>query len=365
MVRISLWMMDSRYKKSILFLSHFFAFARKKLNPGVAYFVGGSIFKSIIQIIANIFVLAYISPEHMGIWNSILLFQTYSVFVQIGVINGFNREYPYEIGRENRDSARLLAETALAYTLLAIILVLIAGSLAYLILDSSSRILNISLLVIVIITAMRFYEQYLAATFRSNQAFKSLGKVYIIRGIFGLATLPLVIYYLYHGYLIRILLTTCVTLLLMHLIRPVRVKIRFSKQHFITMFKYGVYIFILSYIFTSSETIDRILLLKFKGHEYVGYYTVAFMAYNAFRMIPTTIANYIYPRLSIAIGRNEDMSVLWTKVMLTNLSMLLILLPLACLGLLVIPYIIKEYFPMYVMGISATQIILFAGVFSF
>ena len=211
---------------------------------------------------------------------------------------------------------------------------------------------------------MRFYEQYLASTFRSNQAFKSLGKVYILRGLLGLATLPLIIFYLYHGYLIRILLATGLTLLLMHIIRPIRVKIRFSKKHFMVMLKYGIYIFLLSYIFTFSETLDRLLLLKFKGLEYVGYYTVAFMAYNAIRMIPVTMANYIYPKLSLAVGKDESINSLWTKVLYVNLSMLIILLILAFVGLLIIPYAIREYFPMYEKGIAATQIILFAAVFS-
>ncbi len=350
--------------KNIIGSAGISAFSIKKLDSDVVYFAGGSVWKSIVQIITNFYVLTLIQPEEMGIWNSIILFQTYSVFVQVGVINGFNREFPYEMGRGNSTDATKLAETAQCFTLFSILLVMITGIIVFFILNSSSHLLNISLLVIVLLSGMRFYEQYLASTFRSNQSFKKLGKIYFARGLLGLLTLPLVIYYLYQGYLIRILLATGLTVFLMHMIRPVKVRIRFSKKHFLIMLKYGIYIFSLSYIFTSSETLDRVSLLKFMGHEYVGYYSVAFMAYNAFRMIPVTIANYIYPKLSLAVGKDEDKKNLWAKAFHTNIVMLLILLPLAFSGLLIIPYIISNFFPMYEMGISATQIILFAGVFS-
>lgn len=334
-----------------------------KDNKGLSIYTVGSLFKTAVQIIANAIILVYIDPEDMGVFNTFALFQTYALFAQAGITNGLNRELPYSLGEGDDKKALRLASTAMLFTLISIVVVIITGTILY-ILQGDTFIKKLSIITVVLLTALRFYESYLTSTFRSNQSFEKLGKAFIFRALAGIVTIPLVIWFDYEGYLARFLLISFLLVGLMFVVRPIKEILYFGKDEFILMLKTGMPIFGLSYFFQTIKTADRFLLATLYGTEYVGYYSFAIMTYAAFSTLPSTIANYIYPKFSYALGQKETMSKLWEHAWKSNAAMFIILLPLAILGYFITPWVVVTFFPKYTMGIAATQIILFAGVFS-
>jgi O-antigen/teichoic acid export membrane protein len=335
-----------------------------KARKSAVVFTGGSLFKTSVQILANFFVLSYIRPEKMGIWNSVILFQTYALFFQAGTVNGLNRELPYEFGRNNDSAARELARTAQSFSIFSILLGLVAGIIVLFSLDSADPLIRISLIAVVCLTVFKFYEDYLTSTFRSSQSFIHLGWIYVFRGLLGLATLPLIIFMEFNGYLIRIILVSALMLLALHLYRPVKPGFGLSLKVLKRILATGIPIFILGYLFNSSATFDRVWLLKYEGTEMVGFYTLALLVYGAFQTLPLALANYIYPRFSFDVGRSTDKGILWKKAGRVNALMFLIMLPVGITGYFLIPFLVSEFFPAYTPGIRASQIILFASVFS-
>lgn len=326
-------------------------------------YTSGSIFNSIAQVISSVIILAYLSPDDLGIWNSILLFQTYSMFLQAGIINGLNRELPFYLGKKENAFAKELASNALYIFIWSSILCAIIGAGLLLYYNEQKFIFKITYIGIILITVSKFYENYLTTTFRSNNAFEQLGKVYFFRGFYLILSTIIVIFFGYYGYIVRMVSISFLFSFLMHLIRPLKVKPKFNFNNTKLLFKVGAPIFILAYIFSSSATFDRLILVNYAGFTTVGHYSLALMAYSALSMLPISLANYIYPKMSYKFGETNDVSKLMSIAIKVNIIVFIIMLPIAVLGFFLIPVVVPILFPEYVLGMRSAQILLFASVF--
>ena len=86
------------------------------------------------------------------------------------------------------------------------------------------------------------------------------------------------------------------------------------------------------------------------------------MAYSSFKSIPLSLANYIYPKMTFNFGSTNDRMQLINQAFKVNITIFFIMLPIALLGFFILPFIIQHFFPKYVQGIEAAQILLFAAV---
>jgi O-antigen/teichoic acid export membrane protein len=328
-------------------------------------FISGSLFNSIAQIVSNILILKIISPQDLGTWNSLILIQTYALFLQAGVLNGLSRELPFYLGRNNLGKAQELAASSLYFFNIGILICILFGSvLGYFFFKNSSVEVIYTYAAIIAITAAKFYEGYLTTTFRSNNSFERLSWIYFIRGILLFITLILVFFFSYTGYIIRMVVISFITILLMHKVRPIKVKPKFNLSALIQLIKVGIPIFLLVYIYNSSLTFDRIMLIKYSTVNVIGYYSLGLMALSAYKMLPESLANYIYPRLSFSLGEGTSKFILISKSLKANFITFLLMLILSLIGVLILPPIIKEFFPKYIEGIRSAQILLFAGAFA-
>jgi O-antigen/teichoic acid export membrane protein len=100
------------------------------------------------------------------------------------------------------------------------------------------------------------------------------------------------------------------------------------------------------------------------GTEQVGYYSFGLMTYSAFKTLPTTLSNYIYPKFSYALGQKKSLKKLWGYAWKANAIMLSLMFLFAIAGYFLTPIIVNVFFQKYVMGINSTRILLFAAVFA-
>jgi O-antigen/teichoic acid export membrane protein len=327
-------------------------------------FVSGSLFNSLTQIIANIIILRIIKPNELGTWNSLIIIQTYALFFEAGVLNGLNRELPFYLGKNEIGKAYELASSSLFFFLFSIVLFIIVSFFFGLIyFNNVSKEWVYTYLAIIIITSSKFYENYLTTTFRSKNSFENLSYVYFIRGIIQLISIPLVLWFHYKGYIIRMIFVSILTTIMLHIIRPIKVVPKYNLRVLIQLMKIGLPIFVLIYIYNSSLTIDRLLFIKNSSVEKLGYYSLGLMALSAFKILPDSLANYLYPRLSYKLGEGKSPLELISISLKSNLAVFSLMMILAILACLMLPHIIEQFFPAYIDGIRAAQILLFSGVF--
>ncbi len=330
----------------------------------IGLFTFSSLAKAFGQLASGLLIIRFIEPKDLGIWHSINLATTYALFMQGGVLNGLSRELPFFLGEGKDQKAQDLASTTNAYTNICSILSIIIGVIALCIYWNESYKIRLAIGAVSITTAFTFYNDYLITTFRSKNSFNKMAYVYLTEASLMILSLPLLYFFQYEGLIFRALIVSGIALFLLHTVRPLPVKLKFKKDDFFLLLHTGIPIFILAYIVSSTSTFDRIFLLKQGGTELVGYYALAMIVFSTFEIIPGSLSQYIYPRMSYEFGKEKNPFHLWKIGMKVSGIIFLIMLPLAVIAWISLPFFVNHFFPKYAHGISAAQIILFGSIFS-
>ncbi|MBN8571331.1 MAG: oligosaccharide flippase family protein, partial [Ignavibacteria bacterium] len=335
-------------------------------NKTAILFSSSSVILSIVKLISGIMVIKWVTPEDVGLWNSVSLVQAYAAILQLGILSGLNRELPFYIGKGNNAHIIKLAETAnyfirwCNYILLGVSI--LASLYVYFFISSDIKLL-FGIIAIGIIVITGFYNTYLSVTYRASSEFLKLSKIQLYISAFTLVTVILPYYYTYYGLVIRTVLISIFSVVAIYMVRPLRVKAAFDKASFKELIKTGLPIYGLGYLEDIAKTFNRTILLAYGGVLIVGYYSPATAIITGMAMLPAAIGQYIYPQMSYSLGKFNDSKKLWKWVWKSAFAMLAIGVPAILIGWFTIPYFVSVYFPNYSEGIFAAQMALIAGVF--
>ena len=339
-----------------------------KIKQGfVAYktpivYASSSIIKAFATLVAGFFIAKFISPEDLGLWSTLSLFITYSLFLQGGVINGLNLELPLSFGEGNNKRARLYASVAQTFTLYLSAALLIIGTLIYFFFPFDNLKIKYGVLAISLIIVITFYQNYLLSTFRSNNAFLKLSYLQIVDAIVNIITIALVFYFSFYGMLLKAVIVLIVFVTFLHFNRPLKINLKWDNQVFLKLLKVGLPIFALAYLESFALTFDKILLIKYTTLKDLGYYSFALYALLFSTLFSNALASYIYPKMTFKYGQDKNKLILWKYVKKITILLLVVQFPMFIVGYYVIPYAINMYFPNYIESIVPMQILLFAGI---
>ncbi len=344
----------------------------KKLGVLISYiknyktpilYTGSSIIKSFASIIVSFVIAKYVSPGDLGLWSTISLALTYSVFLQGGVINGLNLELPYAYGKGCDDEARRLTSVAQTYIVFISGVILLIGLTITFIYPFQDEKIKWGVMAITLVICFTFYQSYLLSTFRSNDAFLKLSYIQMVDAFVNICTLFLIVYFAYFGMILKAVMVILIYVSLLHVFRPIKVKCTWDKKSFIKILKTGLPIFALILLDTTANSIDKIWLVKFSTLQNVGFYSFAFYALTSLTLFSGSVASYIYPRMTYNYGKNRNKLLLWNSVKKITLILFGLLLPIVIIGYIVLPLFIKTYFSQYVFSTVSMQILLIAGLF--
>jgi len=325
----------------------------------ISLFTFSSVFLNFASLITGLVTYRWIEPYYVGLWQSLLLFQSYSMLLRFGIINGMNRELPFNMGQGNLRLAVKYAETTLYFTILNIILFLIlAGGILFFI--PIPKVYIFPLIAILIIGAVNFYTTYLFGTFRANADFDWLSWIQIAQAILKIFSILLVIYTGFVGFVIREMVIVIIVAVLAHIFRPMKqVKPVFEKQIFINLLKIGLPIFISSYIIGVISTIPNLILLKFGNVALLGIYAPLLTIISAVAVLPDSITTYLYPKMTHAIGKSNDRIAIWRKAFYSHLGLMILGIPVVLACLVIVPWLIDNIIPKY----TASKSIINTGIF--
>ncbi|MEO6305840.1 MAG: oligosaccharide flippase family protein [Bacteroidia bacterium] len=327
-------------------------------------FSGGSVAKAFAQMIVGFVIAKFVTPKDFGLWNTLNLALTYSLFVQAGLINGLNRELPYLFGKGEEKEATNMAGTVQTFTLISSVLVLLAGAGYIIFSDIKNPKVYYGIMGVTVLIVLNYYQSYLFSTFRSKNSFLNLSKLQFAHAFTNIVTLIFVFYYTYYGLVLKAITVSLIYVTLMHFTRPIKVGLLWNKEAFYKLIKVGLPIFALSYLEAIAGTTDKMLLLKYSNLENLGIYSFGFYALSSFSIFPSSIASYIYPKMTYNYGKTNDKLIMWKYAKKITLILLAVLTPIAILGYLICPILIERFFPAYLASAPIMQILLFAGVFS-
>jgi len=320
---------------------------------------------SVTKLLSSIIVIRWIIPENMGIWNSLIVSQTYVYFMMLGTINGLSRDYPFYLGKGEKEKAENLASTCLFFVItISIVLFIVYIALLFIFKNTLSRDVYLSFISVGLLIIMQFYQNYLLITFRTNNAFDKLSYSYYIQSVFVLLSVLLVYYKGYNGFLIRAIFLTVSLLTLTHYFRPLKILPKFRKENFIELVKTGFPIFISAYLLSIVYTYSRVILNLTGGAITVGYFSPAFSIIAGLNVIPTSLTQFFFPKMSFKVGKGENPKQMWGWVWKLALIVIFINIPIIILGWIFLPDLIQHFFPAYVKGVFAAKMALISGTFS-
>lgn len=336
-----------------------------KNNVVLLLFSSSSLLKAFIIGVTGIIFLKWIEPEDIGLWQSVYTLTVYLPIIQIGVNNGLNRQLPLLFGKQEIDKAYEFSRSALSYNLFVVFVVfiisLVIASLL-IILEVNTRTI-ITFVVVSFLICSSLYNNYLIVTYRNNDSFKNLSKVYIIECLFLITLVPLIKKFGYYGLLLYYLTDAVIFTVTLHRFRPLKINPLFNKLYLKELVKIGLPIYFIGYIISISKTIPRIVLIFFDNVVMVGLYAPASAIMSMMLMIPNTLAQFIYPKMSYKYGKTNSVVALWSIVWKSSFYPAIITVPVALISFFFLPYLIKEYFPKYILSIGCAQWTVMSSIF--
>lgn len=320
-----------------------------------------SIFLNIVQMMASFAVLRWVDPKEYGVWQSLLIIQSYTVLIQMGVVSGLNRQLPYFMGKKNEEKIKFLAGSAQSIILIASGIFVLCAIISLFAIED--RIIAWSISMMFGCSAFAVCRNFLGSTYRAGRAFDTLAKINVVEGGVGILTLPLVFYFGYMGLVGRIVLLKGAGLLLAYIYRPLKVNCCFKWSSILSLMKVGIPIFAFSYMFGIANTFPKIILFKASGTELVGLFSPAIALTTFYNLLPAALARYIYPNMSYRLGKTDDPMSIWPMAWKSAIGTLLSGIICFVVGSILIGPFIHYCLPKYQEAIPAMYWCLGAGVF--
>jgi O-antigen/teichoic acid export membrane protein len=316
--------------------------------------------------VIGVLMIGWVEPGELGIWQSLSVFQLYLPFLELGIPNGLNRELPYLYGKGEQSQALTLAQTAQAYMICVAMVLFIATILAviFLLLSNSEMKIVAGAGTAGLMCSLMAYERYLMVTFRSSESFLSLSKIYLFHSFFQLAVFPIVFYINYYGLLIYSLLVLSALVVLMHINRPIRERLVFSKESFKLLMRTGLPVFGMGYLRGVSTSFTRLILLSKAGAVSVGLFTPANAIGSLIILVPKVLGNFFFPKMNFRLGATNDPKQLWPIALKLNGVMLVLGVPFVACIWLISPYLMNTFFPDYRESTLAMQLFAFNFIFA-
>ncbi len=331
-------------------------------QAGFLAFAGSSVAVNAATLIAGVLVLRWIEPAAIGVWQTLLLAQSWLNLIRFGVLNGMNRELPYLLGRNDTAAAYRTAQIAQLHALLCSVLAAAGFSLSLVFLGTWGEAWLWGLAAMLVVAAAGFYNGYLQATFRSHKEFDRLSKVQWLQAAF-LLLLPAFAWrwgfagFCAHAALQAMLVTGCA-----HALRPIRLPPAFDWKVARQLLATGLPLFVSSYLYVVGLGLERVVLL-YRGHvQALGMYAPAVAVLSAMAVVPAAVSMYLYPRISFHLGQTQDPRQLWKLSRFAIAASVGCGLPVVLLGWPLIPPVVAEWFPAYAPAVPAMRISLLTGL---
>jgi len=290
-----------RAKRSVLYLAGSLA--------------GGNLVAMALRMVGGVLIGRLVAPATLGLFTGIGLVLGYAPALQLGVLNGLNRELPFFVGKGDLQRVKELASAAQAWALVvggAVCLALIgvAGwQLAHNEMWKAAGWFTNGILALFL-----FYSTYyLQMTYRSAHDFARLAFANVVETSVGLVLLVLVAFLSFYGLCIRLVLVSATSALILYRWRPVRVGPKWNIRDLKHLLIIGAPIFGVGQVYSWwGGVINSTLVLKFAGTKGMGLYAMVLIATASLDLIPQAVSQVVYPRMAEQYGRSSSVRELVT-----------------------------------------------------
>ncbi len=320
---------------------------------------------SALSFVFSVYSKSIVPTTPLGIYSTCLIVQTYMNYAQFGVLNAYNRDYPQALGRKDFDNAAKLKNTAMTFMLMIYALIFVVfeawvifkyhGSFGS---DEYQTYYAFGYAMCPIMILLKSFDDMSNTTVRMNGQYNKSAIIGFVRTVLAMAigviTLKLVGYY---GLYAMTMSSALLGIILFHKDALKGSKLDFDFNYMKIMIVGGLPLLINSLIWTIVQNVDKHVILTFLNTDALGVYSVPTMGFTTMVLVPQTISQVFYIKISHLYGANRDEHELLEKASyFTNITSLIS--GAACLFVFyVMPIFVHYFMPMYTDGTVATQIL--------
>ncbi len=330
-------------------------------KPSFLYLVsalaGGNVISSVLRMAGGLLQARFAAPDVLGLFNGIGLVQGYTRFLQLGVLNGLNRELPYYYGRGDLQRVRALASVALAWalalgTLVALALCGIAGWCF----ARGEGWLAAGWLANAVLAFQFFYgSMYLQATYRTAHDFARLSIVNVIQNALAVVLVALAAVMNFYGLCLRAILVAIAAAVLLYAWRPIRVFPAWNWKDWLHLLIIGLPIFAAGELTQFWTTLEGTFVFDILGRRDMGFYTMVVVAGTTLELLPIAVSQVIYPRMAERYGRTHEIGGVLRMAVKPMLVTFAGMTPLVVLGWWLARPVTQVLLPKYVGAVPAMQ----------
>ncbi|MHC1682806.1 MAG: oligosaccharide flippase family protein [Clostridiaceae bacterium] len=327
---------------------------------------GATVFSTMMSFIYNIYMRKYIEPYDFGLFTTASLLLLYLSFLQLGVLNAFNRDYPQLLG--GNDLVNANRQKNIVFTYLFVIygivcVFLIAFFILIYITNKLEPKLFWGFLINCILVFFNMLYSLLDAIFRSEGRFKYVSFLNILKSlILILIGLTFVNKFGYYAMLAALFISS-ISIVVLNFKSFLQFKIQFDKKIILTMILSGAPLLINGLAWTVIMSIDRFVILTFLSMEQLGIYSTALLGFSTLVLIPQSISQVFYVKMSRSYGEKKSIEeLLRASGVYTKILSILTSLISVC-TFLILPIFIEYVMPKYSQGIESAQILVIGVAF--
>jgi O-antigen/teichoic acid export membrane protein len=323
----------------------------------VGTLAGGSVLAMTLRMTGGLIQARLVDPAVLGLFNSFGLILGYAPFLQLGVFNGLNREFPFFIGKGDREHGWQLAAVAQGWAFLlsgvicTALLAVAAWNLFQGNLPAAAGLAANAFLAF----ALFYTNYYLNSTYRTSGDFAKLAVADVANASVGLAMVALVALIGFYGICLRACLAAAVGMAILYHWRPVRIGPRWNFTHLTHLLKIGLPIFCAGQLYAYWSVLDQTLVLCYAGRRGLGLYALVLTVAGAVQLLPNALTQVLYPRLVEHFGRTNSRREAVTLVIKPMLATLLGMVPVVAMGWLLIGPVVSWILPKYVDAVPAIR----------
>jgi hypothetical protein len=312
-------------------------------------------------LVCQVWVLRYLPPTQIGIYQSTLVISTYLAVANLGVINGMNREYPVLLGEGSRERASAILSTAQIFALAcgalqALLFIVLALSL-----KDESGTWRLACLTVAACAPLRHYTSYLLGVLRAHQEFRQITRIQFAQVFVYPLLVLLPRHFGYVGFCGREVLSLLLPAIAYHCVRPAKARPFFEWSAFRCLFDTGWRLYLQSFIIVVAESGPRTVRAVVGGPVLLALFVPVNWMLLGISGVSGSISIYLYPRLAYRFGRQR---VAVARISLrASLMTFLILAPFAAMGFFLVPLLLPVLLPQYASSATAARIALLSGLF--
>ncbi len=322
-------------------------------------FAGGNFLVAVLGGIGGLIQARWIGPDILGEFAKFGILTTYLSIGAIFVNEGLSRQFPFLLGKGEKDSAVKVAATAKWwYLFICLLFSVVFATLSIWSLIHGNYRAAVGWGVQILSVLAVNYGLFLSTMYRTSFDFKRLSYNSVIAKISDSFALVFVYFWEYWGIAIRFVIGSAASLYMNRRYVPVKVKAVFNSKELLSLVKISLPLALPGYIGSSFLTACiSFIILKYCGEHGLGIYGMS-VSLQAMALIPNQAIHQMFmTKLTYKYGETENVRACLKYIKLPTFLSVFVAIVLALILYFAISPFIHLLLPKYIDAIPVIRIL--------